>query len=65
MMEPADHGDLDDAPLVRRLNRSRFRRVFFQCKVRSEAVVVREVTSNNPAQMVLVQHEHVVEAVST
>ncbi len=61
-MESANHGDLDDVPLVRWLNRSQFRRVFPQRKVRPEAVVVREVTSNEPAQMVL--DHHVVETVS-
>ena len=64
MVEPADHADLDDAPLVRRFNRSRLRRVFSQRKVRPEAVVVRDVTPNKPTQMVLVQHYDVIEAVS-
>jgi hypothetical protein len=64
MMEAADHGDLDDVPLVRQLNRSRLRCVLSQRKVRPEAVIVRDATPNKPAQVLLVEHHHVVEAVS-
>ncbi len=64
MMKSAHHGDLDDGSSIRRLNRSRFRRVFPQREVCPEAVVVGEIISKNPAQVILAKDDHMVDAIS-
>ena len=61
----SDHWELDDLPPARRLDRSRLRRVFLQREVRPETVVVRERTPNKSAQLQLVEHHYMVDAVST
>ncbi len=64
MMETANHRELDDLPLVRWLNGSRVRGIFPESQMRPEVVIVREVAPNKPAQVLLVEHHHVIEAVS-
>ena len=63
-MKPANHRVLDDLPLVRWLNGSRIRGIFPESQMRPEAVIVHEVTPNKPAQVLLIEHHHVIEAVS-
>ncbi len=64
VVESANHRELDDLPLVRWLNGSRIRGIFPESQMRPEAVIVREVTPNKSAQVLLVEHHHVIEAVS-
>lgn len=64
MMESANHWDFNDLSMVKRLHRSRFRGVFLQRQMRSAAVIVGEVISENPAQVILVEDDHMVDAVS-
>ena len=63
-MKPTDHGDLNDVTVFRRFNWPRIRRVFPESQMRTRIVIVGEVPPDNPAQMSLVEHQHVVEAVS-
>ena len=64
MMEPANHWELDDLPLVRRLHLPRFRGVLLQRQVRPATVIVGEIISKNPAQVILANDDHMVDAVS-
>jgi hypothetical protein len=63
-MKPANHRELDDLPLVWRLHLPRFRGVLFQRQMRPAAVIVDEVISENPAQVILANDDQMVDAVS-
>jgi hypothetical protein len=63
-MKPANHRELDDLPLVRRLHLPRFRGVLVQRQMRPAAVIVDEVISENPAQVILANDDQMVDAVS-
>jgi hypothetical protein len=64
MMEAADKGRLNDSAQVRTVYRSRFRGVLVQGEVRPDAVVVGKVVSQQPTQVGLVEHDHMVEALA-
>jgi len=64
MMESADHRDLHDYPLVGRLHRPWIRRVLFKREMCAAAVVIVEVASDNPSEVILAQNGDVIEAVS-
>ena len=63
MMESTNHRALNDLPMVGRLHRSRFRRVFCQREVRAAIVIIRKVTPKKPAQVILVEDDHMIDAV--
>jgi hypothetical protein len=64
MMEPADHGCLDDPALVEVLHESRLRGVLVEGEVGAGLVVVDEVLAQQATQVGLVQHDHMVEALA-
>src|SRR5262245_55506481 len=64
MMEPADHGCLDDPALVEVLHESPLRGVLVEGEVRSGTVVVDEVVAQQATEMGVIQHHHVVEALA-
>jgi hypothetical protein len=64
MMEAADKGRLNDSAQVGTVHRSRFRGVLVQGEVRPDVVVVGKVISQQPTQMGLVEHDHMVEALA-
>ena len=64
MMESADQWGLLDYPLVGRLDRPWLRGVLFKREMCAAAVVIAEVTSNNPSEVILAQNDDVIEAVS-
>ena len=65
MMESSDHRDLNDVPMVGRLYRSRYRRVFSQREVGAAIVIIRKIVSKETAQVLLVEDDHVIDAVPT
>ncbi len=65
MMESSDHRDLNDVPMVGRLYRSRYRRVFSQREVGAAIVIIRKIVSKETAQVLLVENDHVIDAIST
>ena len=58
MMESADHGDLNDLPMIGRLHRSRFRGVLVQRQVCPATVIIRKNISKETAQVLLVEDDH-------
>ena len=64
MMESADHRDLHDAPLLGWLHRPWIRGVLFKREMCATAVVIAEVTSNNPSEVIFAQNDDVIEAAS-
>ena len=64
VMQSANHWDADHTTLDRRFDGPRDRRVVFQRQVTSGIVVVVEVRHQNAAQMILVPHDEMVEALS-
>jgi hypothetical protein len=64
MMEAADKGRLKDSAQVGTVHRSRFRGVLVQGEVRPDVVVVGKVVLQQPTQMGLVEHDHMVEALA-
>ena len=64
VVESTNHRNLNYFSHLGRLNRSRLRRVLVEREVRSRCVVISEVQPKVPTQMVLVQHNDVIEAVS-
>ena len=64
MMEAADHGRLDDPALVGALRGSGLRGILLEGEVGPGSVVVGEVGAQHAAQVGLVEHHHVVEALA-
>ena len=64
MMESADHGDLDDLPMIGLLHRSRFRGVLLQRQVCPATVIIRKIISKETAQVLLVENDYVIDAVA-
>jgi len=64
MMEAPDLREGDDLAPLRTLDRAAVRRVPSQSEVAPGAVVVRQVRPEDPAQVPLVEHDHVVEALT-
>lgn len=62
MMEPADLRYRDDIAFVGHLRRPGFRAVHAERQVRSRAVVVFDILSENPPEMILAEDGDVVEA---
>jgi hypothetical protein len=53
MMEAGDHGRLDDATPVGTLHRSGLRGILVEGEVGSGVVVIEEVVTEQPTQMIL------------
>jgi hypothetical protein len=64
MMEAAGHGRLDDLAFVKALHPPWLRGVLRQGEVCAGPVVVDEVLAQQPTQMGLVEHDHMVEALA-
>ena len=64
MMEPADHGRLDDPALIDALHCSGLRGVLVEGKVCSGTVVVDEVVAQQATQVGLVEDDDVIEALA-
>ncbi len=63
-MQSTDLGDRDDAALARRLGPSGERRIAVERQVGSGLVIVREVSAQDPKQVVLVEHGQVTQALA-
>jgi hypothetical protein len=64
MVEATDLRELDDLPVHRRLDRSGIWRVLVERQVGARAMVVANVSLQDPSQMILVENDHVVETFS-
>ena len=64
VMKVTDLGKCYDLARFRRLNDSRLWRILVQGQVRSVIGIVTEIVSNDPTQMILAQHDHMIEAVA-
>ena len=62
VMKPSNHRELNDPPLARRLHRSRFRGVLLQRQVCPATVIIRKIVSKEPAQVIVVEDDHMVDA---
>jgi hypothetical protein len=65
MMETADLRDSNDGAVTRRHDRTRNRRVFVQRQVRAGPFEVRTIEGHQPFQARFVEHDHVIEALTT
>lgn len=63
-MKSAELRDRDDCATLPRFDLPRLRGILLQGKVRTRAVVVREVVAQDSPQMLLVEHDDVIEALS-
>ena len=63
-MKTADHRELDDLPLVRQFHASRFWRVLFQRQMRPAIMIIGEIISKNPTQVIPTDDDHMIEAIS-
>ena len=63
-MEPADLGQLDHVADSRRLDVAMLRAILDQRQTRAGAAVLVAVALENPAQVSLSQHDHMIQAVS-
>ena len=61
VMETTHQGQGDDAALVGWFNRTRFRRILVQRPVRAMLVIITEVVREPPPQVLLVEHDRVVQ----
>jgi hypothetical protein len=64
MVQSADLMDLNDPASLQSLNGSGFRCILIQRQMRPRPMVITEVTFQNPTQVPLVDHDHVVQAFS-
>jgi len=62
VMEASHFRDLDHPSKYRRLDRSRFRRIFIQCQMRARMQIVLKIRFQNPTQRTFVEHHNVIEA---
>ncbi len=62
MMEASHFRDLDHPSKYRRLDRSRFRRIFIQCQMRARMQIVLKIRFQNPTERTFVEHHNVIEA---
>ena len=62
VMEPSHFRDLDHRSKFRRLNRSRFRRIFTLRQMRARMQIVSEIRVESPPQAGLIQDNDVVQA---
>src|ERR1022692_1934114 len=60
-MKATHQGQGDDVTLAGRFNRARFRRILVQRPVRAMLVIITEVIREPPPQVLLVEHDHVVQ----
>jgi len=65
MMETTHLGDRHDGPIAGRRDRTRNRRVLVQRQVRAGFVIVTEVVFEYSAQLVVIDHNHMIEALAT
>ncbi len=65
MMQAAQKWHGSNVPVLRRIDRSRKRRVALQREVRSGVVVVGEVFLEDTAEVVLTQHDGVVQTLTS
>ena len=65
MVQPADFGPRHDTTGAGRLDGARLGRVLAERKVRSRALVIRDVRSKHLSEMPLVEHDHVVQTLAT
>ena len=61
VMETTQQGQGDDVTLVGCFNRARFRRILIQRPVRAMLVIITEVVGEPAPQVLLVEHDHVVQ----
>ena len=61
MMESAHHGQGDDVALIGWFHRPRIQSILVQGSVRTMPMIIVEVVREPPAQVVLVEHDHVVQ----
>ena len=64
-MEASHFRDLDHPSKYRRLDRSRFRRIFIQCQMRARMQIVLKIRFQNPTERTFVEHHNVIEADSS
>ena len=64
-MKSAEHGNRNDLAIFRRINSTRERCVASERQVRSRFVIIGEVVRQNPFEMPVIEHNHVIETVST
>ena len=64
MMQPPDLRNRDDRAEFRRLDWPSVRRVLVEREMSSSAVIVREVPSQDVAQVPLTEHDEMVEALA-
>ena len=62
VMEASHFRDLDHPSKYRRLDRSRFRRIFIQCQMRARMQIVLKIRFQNPTERTFVEHHNVIEA---
>jgi len=65
MMEPTDQGQGDDVAVVGCFNCARFRSILVQRPVRAVLMIIAEIIRESPPQVVLVEHDHVVQTFAT
>jgi hypothetical protein len=63
-MQPADHRECDDLPLIGGLGRAELRGVLAKREVGPGSVIVLEVVSKDASQVLLSENDDMVEAVS-
>ena len=64
MMESSDHREFNDLPMVRRFHLPRFRGVFLQREMRPATVIVDQIISKYAAQVILVEDDYMIDAIS-
>src|SRR5262245_46548988 len=60
MMQPADLGDCDDLPLLRRFDLSRSRRVPLQSLMRARIVIIVQVIPQGSAQVIFTDDDQMI-----
>ena len=65
VMKAADQGQFDDVALIGRLDGTRFRTILFQRPVRAMSMIIGQVVRESSMQMVLIEHDHVVQTFPT
>src|SRR5262245_62571747 len=63
-MQSADFGDFDHRSQIRRLLGSRLGRVLRERYMGSGSMIILAVAFQNPAEMIFIDHDHMVEALS-
>ena len=64
VMKPTEVGQGDNRSRIGRLGSAAIRCIFVQSQVRSRPMIVAQVRNDDPTQVLLVEHDHVVKALS-